>query len=73
MSGLSTLDMVKLQWRIEMWAEKGLEFYNNKRWGVAVDRNGSKLHYSKGKTLSVDQMTIEVPRAEQTANTNWGK
>ena len=72
MSGMTTLQMVQLQTRIEMWLEKGLEFYNNKRWNIAVDRTGSDNHYNTGK-LSVDEMTLEVPRAEQTANTNWSK
>lgn len=72
MSGMTTLQMVQLQTRIEMWLEKGLEFYNNKRWDIAVDRNGSDNHYNKGQ-LSVDEMTLEVPRAEQTANPNWSK
>lgn len=73
MSGMSALDMVKLQWRIEMWMEKGLEWHNNRRWGVAVDRTGSNNHYSTEKQLSVDKMIIEVPKDEQTANTNWSK
>ena len=73
MNGMSALDMVKLQWRIEMWMEKGLEWHNNRRWGVAVDRSGSKNHYSTTNTLAVDAMLLEVPKDEQTANTNWSK
>lgn len=73
MSGMSALDMVKLQWRIEMWMEKGLEWHNNRRWGQAVNRAGSKNHYSIENTLSVDEMIIEVPKDEQTTNTNWSK
>ena len=30
MSGMSALDMVKLQTRIEMWGEHSFEFYNNR-------------------------------------------
>lgn len=73
MSGMTALQMVELQWRIEMWLEKGLEFYNNKRWNVAVDRSGSANHYSNNTTFSVDEMTLEIPTAEQTANSNWAK
>lgn len=36
--GLSTLEKIQLQWRIEMWGENGLEYYNNKRWNKGVDR-----------------------------------
>lgn len=71
MSGMSALDMVKLQWRIEMWMEKGLEFFNNRRWGVEVDRSSSATHYSGTKKLAVKDMIVEVPKDEQTANTNW--
>lgn len=67
------LQAIKLQWRIEMWLEKGIEFNNNKRWGVAVDRSGSSIHYSTGKTLSVDDMTIHAPADEQRGNPNWAK
>lgn len=56
-----------------MWLEKGIEFNNNKRWGVAVDRSGSSIHYSTGKTLSVDDMTIHAPADEQRGNPNWAK
>ena len=39
MKGLSALEMVQVQTRIEMWGENGLEYYNNKRWNKPVDRN----------------------------------
>ena len=56
MKGLSALDMVKLQWRIEMWAENGLDFFNHKRWNQDITRTGSTNHWSTNG-LSVDHMT----------------
>lgn len=47
MAGMTPLQMVQLQSRIEMWGEKGLEFYNNKRWNIPVDRASSTVHYVK--------------------------
>ena len=70
MGGLSAIEMVKLQTRIEMWLERGSEYYNNKRWGIPVDRTGSTTHYNFNK-LAIDQMVISVPQDEQTANPNW--
>jgi len=71
MAGLSVLDMVKLQWRIEMWGENGLEYSNCKRWNVNVDRNGSAIHWSSGKTYKVEHMTYEIPIEETSTNPNW--
>ncbi len=72
--GVSDLTkLIQLQWRIEMWCEKGLEFYNNKRWNIPVDRNGSSVHNSEIKTLSLAGMVFDVPVDEKTANTNWSK
>lgn len=71
MAGMSVLDMVKLQWRIEMWGENGNEFANNKRWGVATDRTGSAIHWSNGKTYSVEHMTYEIPIQETSTNGHW--
>ena len=73
MKGLSVVDMVKLQRRIEMWGENGDEYYNNKRWNMAVNRNGSTIHWSSGKTLSVDQMTYEIPDQETSTNGHWNE
>ena len=61
-AGLSALDMVKLQTRIEMWGERGLEFYNNKRWNIAVDRGSSANHWDK-VSISVKDMTMQIPEA----------
>ncbi len=71
MKGLTALDMVKLQWRIEMWGENGTEWYNNKRWNIPTDRNGSANHWSSGKTYSVDHMTYEIPIQETSTNGLW--
>lgn len=73
MQGLSALAMVKLQWRIEMWGENGDEFYNNKRWNVPTDRNGSAIHWSLGKTYSVAHMTYEIPIQETSTNGHWNE
>lgn len=73
MAGKTALHMVQLQERIEMWCEKGLEYYNNKRWNIPVDRTGSENHYSVNTKMPVENMTLEIPRQEQQTNTNWLK
>lgn len=64
MKGLSTKEKIQLQWRIEMWGEGGREFFNNKRWGIDVDRTSSPTHISSVKTWSCDKMTLELPQRE---------
>ncbi len=66
-------DLIKLQWRIEMWGESGLDFYNTKRWNIPVDRNGSKIHWSIEKTLPLEYMTYEIPMQEYNFNPGWGR
>nr|WP_295927760.1 RagB/SusD family nutrient uptake outer membrane protein [uncultured Dyadobacter sp.] len=63
MAGLSALQMVYLQTRIEMWGEGGREFYNNKRWNIPVDRNSSANHLAK-VTYPVANMTLQIPEEE---------
>lgn len=63
MSGLTALQMVQLQTRIELWGENGREFYNNKRWNIPVDRTTSDNHVDKG-TYSVADMTLDIPLEE---------
>ena len=63
MAGMTPLQMVQLQFRIEMWGEKGLEYYNNKRWGIAVDRASSNVHWSKGN-YPVANMVCQLPLNE---------
>jgi len=67
MSGLNALQMVQLQTRIELWGEGGREFFNNKRWGIAVDRTSSTNHVDKG-TYAVSKMTLQIPEEEMLYN-----
>ena len=71
MAGMSALQMVQFQTRLEMWLEGGREFYNNKRWGITVDRKSSTNHYWKNNTLSLEQMVLEIPVDEAQTNTHW--
>ncbi len=70
MQGMNILQMVQFQTRLEMWCEKGLEFYNNKRWNIPVDRNGSENHYHN-VVLSVENMRLQIPTMETNSNTHW--
>ncbi|WP_423128571.1 RagB/SusD family nutrient uptake outer membrane protein [Gaoshiqia sp. Z1-71] len=63
MTGMTALQMVQLQTRIELWGEGGREFFNNKRWGIPVDRTSSSNHIDKG-TYSVANMTLKIPEDE---------
>lgn len=63
MQGLSVLQMVQLQTRIELWGEGGREFYNNKRWNIPVDRSSSSNHLNK-LTYPVKDMTLQIPDDE---------
>ena len=67
MSGLNALQMVQLQTRIELWGEGGREFFNNKRWGIAIDRTSSTNHVDKG-TYAVSKMTLQIPEEEMLYN-----
>ena len=64
MKGLSTLQMIQLQTRIELWGENGREYYNNKRWGINVDRTGSKVHPCNTAKYDASNMTLELPELE---------
>jgi hypothetical protein len=66
----NVLDMVKLQWRIEMWGENGLEYYNNKRWGNQVVRSSATSNHWDNATISTDLMTLEFPSNETIYNPN---
>lgn len=72
MAGLSALEMVQLQTRIELWGEKGLEWYNNRRWNIAVNRAGSQVHWTPSITYPVSQMTLQIPSEELGAAPNFG-
>ena len=64
MSGMTALQMVQLQYRIEMWGENGREYFNNKRWNINVDRTGSTVHVSAGMKLTWQEMTCQIPYKE---------
>ncbi|MDR1455069.1 MAG: RagB/SusD family nutrient uptake outer membrane protein [Tannerella sp.] len=69
--GASTaLDMVKLQWRIEMWGENGLEYYNNKRWGITVTRKSNVTNHWDEATITPSQMKWAFPTDESIYNPN---
>ncbi len=59
-ASLTMLQKVQLQTRIEMWGENGLEFYNNRRWNIAVNRSASANHWTKSP-ISVPEMTMQIP------------
>lgn len=66
MAGMSTMDMVKLQWRIEMWGEGDWAFYNQKRWGTQHKRGAN--HWSK---TQISNFTWEIPQKERIGNPYW--
>lgn len=72
MQGLSTLEMVQLQTRIEMWGEKGLEWFNNRRWNIPVNRVGSTVHWNTSSSYSVENMTLPIPTEELQGSPNFG-
>lgn len=67
MAGMSILQMIQLQTRIELWGEGGREFYNNKRWNIPVDRSGSVNHVIK-ISYPVSGMTLQIPENEMNNN-----
>ena len=67
MAGMTALQMVQLQTRIELWGEGGREFYNNKRWNIPVDRTSSTNHVVK-TTYAVSSMTLQIPQDEMNNN-----
>lgn len=71
MAGLTALQMVQLQYRIEMWGENGREYYNNKRWGINVDRTGSNVHLAAGVKINASDMTCDIIEEETQNNSNW--
>ncbi|MVZ62293.1 RagB/SusD family nutrient uptake outer membrane protein [Sphingobacterium humi] len=67
MAGLTPLQMVQLQTRIELWGEGGREYYNNKRWNIPVNRSGSANHVDKSQ-YPVSKMTLKIPLDEMMYN-----
>ena len=66
---LSTFDLIKLQWRIEMWGENGLNYYCHKRWNEPSTRTGSN-HWNT-TSWSVDDMEWKIPMRELQTNSYW--
>lgn len=66
MAGMSVMDMVKLQWRIEMWGEGDWAFYNQKRWGEQFRRGAN--HWS---STQIPHFTWEIPQKERIGNPYW--
>lgn len=66
---LSTFDLIKLQWRIEMWGENGLNYYCHKRWNEPSTRTGSN-HWNT-TSWSVDDMEWKIPMIELQTNSYW--
>ena len=63
-------DVIKLQWRIEMWGEGGREWYNAKRWGTDIVRT-SQMHKDAGSLISnwpANKMTLHIPAKEIQTN-----
>ncbi|MDR3194210.1 MAG: RagB/SusD family nutrient uptake outer membrane protein [Tannerella sp.] len=59
-TGEALLKEIQLHRRIELWGEAGHEFYDNKRWHIGVDRNGSTNHQQK-VTLAAGKFTMQIP------------
>lgn len=66
---LSTFDQIKLQWRIEMWGENGLNYYCHKRWNEPAVRTGS--NHWVNYTWNVEDMEWEIPLKELQTNSYW--
>lgn len=66
MAGMSTMDMVKLQWRIEMWGEGDWAFYNQKRWGTQHKRGANNW-----SNTQISHFTWEIPQKERIGNPYW--
>lgn len=63
-SGVSGLALVQLQYRIEMWGEGGREYYNNRRWGISVNRSDSNIHHAKNVTIAPSDMICKIIEEE---------
>lgn len=72
MEGMTALQMVQLQYSIEMWGEEGREYFNNKRWKRDINRTGSAVHTDakglNGEWGKWQEMTLEFPENEQLYN-----
>jgi hypothetical protein len=68
MAGKSALDIVKLQWRIEMWGEGDWAFFNQKRWGTQHARGNN--HWSN-TPIPTEGWTWEIPQKARQGNPYW--
>lgn len=68
MNGLTALQMVQLQSRIELWGEGSQEWNNNRRWNIPVNRNGSNVHWNPSLIYPVNAMTMKIPSEEISTN-----
>lgn len=68
MSGKSALDMVKLQWRLEMWGEGDWAFFNQKRWKETFTR-GANHWCTTG--IPAEGWTWQIPQKERQGNPYW--
>ena len=66
----SELQKVQFQTRVEMWGEGGLEWFNNRRWNIPVNRQGSENHWNPAMQFPVSQMTTSIPMQEINTNPN---
>lgn len=69
-SGDALFKRIQLEWRIEMWGENGCEYYNNKRWGIGVDRSGSANHVEFPTMAYGNGYTWQIPLNEINYNKN---
>lgn len=60
-TGDALLKEIQLQRRIELWGECGFEFFDNKRWGIGVDRNGSANHTNTLAVAPGKLFTLQIP------------
>ena len=69
MAGMSALQMVQLQTRIELWGE-GFEFFNNKRWNIPVNRitPASVNHTAKIERAVKPEYNLQIPESETLYN-----
>lgn len=68
---LSTWELIKLQWAIEMWGEYGFDYYNHKRWNEPSTRTAAN-HWNK-TNWSVDDMEWQIPLKELSTNSYWAR
>jgi hypothetical protein len=59
-TGDALLQEIQLHRRIELWAEAGHEFYDNKRWHIGVDRSSSPNHIEKVQ-VEAGKFTFQIP------------